>query len=89
MSYLQWLVRHEGDDRAMPAERPAATIYALPAAGPFDHFWRLRVQLPERHGQRCRVRARGRMNSIEIEFEDGLRHIVSRYSVRKLRSEED
>lgn len=49
----------------------------------FDHVWRLRVRLPERHGTRCRVLARGRMNSIEIEFEDGVHHIVSRYAVRK------
>lgn len=50
----------------------------------FDHYWRLRVRLPERHGQPCRVTARGRMNSIEIEFEDGVRHIVGRYSVRRI-----
>lgn len=49
----------------------------------FDHFWRWRRNLPERHGQSCRVIARGKMNSIQIEFEDGTRHIVSRYAVRR------
>lgn len=55
----------------------------------FDYFWRLRVRLPERNGAPCRVLARGAMNSIQIEFEDGVRHIVSRYAVRKRKSEED
>lgn len=49
----------------------------------FDRIWRWRVNLPERHGQRCRVIARGTLNSAEIEFEDGTRHIVSRYAFRK------
>lgn len=35
-------------------------------------------------GRKCRIIARGRMNSIEIEFEDGQREIVSRYSVRRV-----
>lgn len=49
----------------------------------FDRIWRWRVNLPERHGQRCRVIARGAMNSAQIEFEDGTRHIVSRNAFRK------
>lgn len=48
------------------------------------HYWRVRATLPERFKQPCRVIARGRMNSICIEFEDGVRHIVSRYAVRRL-----
>lgn len=48
------------------------------------HFWRLRATLPERHGQPCRVLARGRMNSVLIEFQDGVRHVVSRWAVRRL-----
>ncbi len=52
----------------------------------FDHYWRLRTRLSDRHGTACRVIARGRMNSIEIEFAvDGVRHIVSRYAIRKAR----
>ena len=57
-----------------------------PARPPLAHFWRLRKRLPERFGQRCRIIARGSMNSIEIEFEDGVRHIVSRYAVRRRRA---
>jgi hypothetical protein len=51
----------------------------------FDRVWRWRVNLPERHGQRCRIIARGTMNSAQIEFEDGERHIVSRFAIRKVR----
>uniref|UniRef100_A0A6M3XQF9 Uncharacterized protein n=1 Tax=viral metagenome TaxID=1070528 RepID=A0A6M3XQF9_9ZZZZ len=34
-------------------------------------------------GRKCRVIARGKKNSIMIEFEDGQREIVSRNSIRK------
>lgn len=53
-------------------------------AGRYDRVWRLRVRLPERHGQRLRVLARGRMNSALIEFDDGVRHIFSRNAFRKV-----
>ena len=52
--------------------------------GEFDRYWRIRVRLSERYGQQCRVIARGTMNSACIEFEDGVRHIVSRNSFRKV-----
>lgn len=49
------------------------------------HYWRVRTRLPERFGHQCRVLARGSMNTILIEFEDG--HVVatSRSYVRRLR----
>lgn len=50
---------------------------------PFDHTWFWKSRLPERRGQSCRVLARGRMNSILIEFEDGYKVVTSRYAVRK------
>jgi hypothetical protein len=34
-------------------------------------------------GRRCRVLARGKKNSILVEFENGQKEIVSRNSVRK------
>lgn len=52
----------------------------------FDHVWFWRTNLPERKGHACRVLARGKMNSICVEFEDGVRHIVSRYAVRRART---
>lgn len=50
----------------------------------YDRYWRLHVRLPDRKGQRCRLIARGAMNSAVIEFEDGVRHVVSRNAFRKL-----
>ena len=50
---------------------------------PYTHVWFWKKNLPERKGQPCRILARGKMNSILIEFEDGIKHVVSRYAVRK------
>lgn len=47
------------------------------------HIWFWRSRLPERKGQKCRVIARGKMNSILVEFEDGYRVVTSRYAVRR------
>jgi hypothetical protein len=32
----------------------------------------------------CRIVARGRMNSVLVEFADGQREVVSRYALRRL-----
>lgn len=48
-----------------------------------DHVWHWRSRLPERKGERCRVLVRGRMNSVLVEFADGLRVVTSRYAVRR------
>jgi len=57
----------------------------LPPREIFDRIWWWRCNLPERKGSRCRVVARGTMNSALIEFEDGVRHVVSRFAFRKAR----
>jgi hypothetical protein len=49
----------------------------------FDHVYRWRKYHPSLYGRRCRVLARGAMNSVLVEFADGVRHVVSRYAVRK------
>jgi hypothetical protein len=36
-------------------------------------------------GRKCKVVARGAMNSCMVEFEDGQREIVSRNSIRKIK----
>lgn len=51
----------------------------------FPYVWHWRKWLGDRKGQRCRVIARGTMNSALVEFEDGARVITSRYAVRKAR----
>ncbi|WP_199857788.1 hypothetical protein [Erythrobacter sp. EC-HK427] len=50
---------------------------------PFDRVWYWRRNLPDRKGEPCRIIARGTMNSALIEFEDGARHVVSRFAIRK------
>lgn len=50
----------------------------------FNRYWRVRTTLPERKGHLLRVLARGTMNSALIEFQDGTRHVVSRWSFRKV-----
>lgn len=48
------------------------------------YYWRVKTRMPERKGQRCRVLARGAMNSCLVEFEDGYRVVTSRNYVRKV-----
>lgn len=50
----------------------------------WSHYWRVRSRLPEHFGQRCKVLARGSMNTILVEFEDGTRVATSRNYVRRL-----
>jgi hypothetical protein len=47
------------------------------------YYWRVRTRLAERFGQSCRVLMRGRMNTVVVEFEDGVRVATSRWYVRK------
>ncbi len=53
---------------------------------PGGHYWRVRTRLPERWHQPCRVIARGRMNTIVVEFADGYRVATSRNYVRRIPS---
>lgn len=46
---------------------------------PYVWFWRRMG----RKGQRCRVLARGTMNSALVEFEDGFRAVTSRNGLRR------
>lgn len=49
----------------------------------FPYVWRVRTRLADRFGQRCRVLARGKMNSARVVFEDGYEVITSRNYLRK------
>jgi len=51
----------------------------------YPYYWRVRTRHPERFGTRCRVLARGKMNSCLVEFEDGFKTVTSRNYVRKYR----
>lgn len=49
----------------------------------YPYVWRIRRWLPWMHGQRCRVLARGTMNSRLIEFACGYRVVASGNFIRK------
>ena len=63
---------------------PGARQLAMPYPA-FNHVWFWLARLPERKGQCCAVLARGRMNSILVQFQDGFRVVTSRHAVRRLR----
>lgn len=70
----------------------AARVARAPDAGgrmtafPYVYRWnRPDVGPRSRKGQPCAVTARGKMNSIRVEFADGFKMITSRYAVRKAR----
>lgn len=52
----------------------------------FDRYRRVRTKLGHRFGQRCRIVARGSMNSCLVEFEDGTKVVTSRNFLRKVKS---
>jgi hypothetical protein len=52
---------------------------------PLTHIYRWDRQ--GRKGQLCRITARGKMNSIRVEFADGYVMITSGNAIRKLRKD--
>ncbi len=42
---------------------------------------------PELKGKRCRLLARGAINSALVEFQDGERHVVSRNAIKKVKAQ--
>ena len=52
---------------------------------PYFYAWKNNAKRAEFYRRRCRVLARGTMNSVMIEFEDGERTITSRFAVRKIK----
>lgn len=50
---------------------------------PYVYAWRNNEKRQTLYGRRCRVLARGSMNSIMIAFEDGQVEITSRNAIRK------
>ena len=49
----------------------------------YPYVWRVRARLPWMFGRRCRVVARGRMNTAVVEFDCGYRVATSRNYLRK------
>lgn len=51
-------------------------------AARYTHVWWWRARLPARKGQPCTVTARGKLNTIRVDFPDGFLVFTSRYAVR-------
>lgn len=71
-------------ERATSGRRVPIVPPDLSVRLPMTHYWRVHTRLPERFGQPCRVLARGRRNTILVEFGDGWRVTTSRNYVRRL-----
>jgi len=52
---------------------------------PYYYYWGNNEKRITMKGRRCKVNARGKKNSIEIEFKNGQKEIVSRNSIRKVK----
>ena len=65
------------------ATTPGIDCVASEVAFPLVYSFRNNEKRARMFGLPCRVVARGRMNSILIEFKDGTREVVSRNSVRR------
>ncbi len=50
---------------------------------PYIYAWKNNEKRKTMYGRRCRIYARGTMNSRGIEFEDGQKEVVSGNSLRK------
>ena len=52
---------------------------------PYYFAWGNNPKRATMKGRKCRVIVRGKMNSCEIEFENGQKEIVSRNAIRKVK----
>ncbi len=52
---------------------------------PYFYAWHPRGKYKNLYKQRCRVLARGAMNSALVEFRSGRREIISRNALRKFK----
>ena len=52
---------------------------------PYYFAWRNNPKRAQLYHQKCRVLARGAMNSCLVEFENGAREIISRNALRKVK----
>lgn len=52
----------------------------------YYYAWKNNPKREELYGRRFRVIARGSMNSVLVEFEDGQKEIISRNAIRRVKS---
>lgn len=49
----------------------------------YRYAWKNNPKREEMYGKRFRIIARGKMNSVLVEFEDGQREVISGNAIRK------
>jgi hypothetical protein len=54
---------------------------------PYYFPWKNNEKRQSLHGRRFRILARGKMNSVLIEFRNGQREVISRNAIRKFKGE--
>jgi len=54
---------------------------------PYVYAWKNNETRAKLYGRLCRVVARGKMNSILIEFENGEQVVTSRNAIRRVKGE--
>jgi len=52
----------------------------------YIYGWKNNAKRRALYGRRCRALARGKMNSVLVEFEDGNREIISRRAIKNLKN---
>ena len=52
---------------------------------PYIYTWGNNPKRLTLKGRKCRVIARGSLNSVGVEFENGQREVISRYALRRVK----
>jgi len=79
--------KHQEDNLRDGGRRDALWEFLTAKEFPYIYTWGNNPKRKSMKGQRCKIIASGKMNSIQIEFENGQRECVSRWSVRRTRHE--
>jgi hypothetical protein len=66
----------------MTANQPKIEAARTPEPTPFPYLFRGNFH-GDRKGQRCKVISDPRRNTVQIEFEDGFKALVTRYVLRR------
>lgn len=74
-----WRSQLADEVRSCSMMRPKWTIEDLQSEYPYRYAW----NRCERKDKACKVNARGKMNSCEVEFTDGFKMITSRNALRR------
>lgn len=69
-------------------KREQELIYKLLSVDCFPYEWKWKTRMGERYGQPCAMVAKGRMNSVLLEFPDGYRVVTSLNGIRRRKAQD-